>query len=264
MGATTFCKSQQNVCHPGPLHMLHLTCGTSSWLAPSLSQVKLIKRWGCGGGAAVGFFWEGKFLTLAANPSLLIISKNSLSYVLYTYLYSKKQIHLRKREKKVGNLPENLPQQLNHLESLTKALCSKGSRQQNPSLCSLVPDLINCFVWNWRKESFELEAAIVQSEPEEMPLGLPVHTPVLTSQDRSGVISYIKDQQELFHQIPGRYKASQTDGVNGAGPVVVSLILWSHRKTIYIISRNPRQEMVTVTLTRQGRKGKSLPKQNNA
>lgn len=50
-------------------------------LAPSLtesSQTDQRKR--VCAGAAVGFFWGGK-TSIEANPSLLIILKNSLSYI---------------------------------------------------------------------------------------------------------------------------------------------------------------------------------------
>lgn len=115
-GAPTFCKSLRKMC------AIQGTSRGSIWpVVPApcsqseSNQTDQMKR-ACVG-AVVKFFGEGQFLTLEAYPSLMISFKNPLSYIAYTYIFilQKNKSTSRGREKKAGNPPENLPQQLNQL-----------------------------------------------------------------------------------------------------------------------------------------------------
>ena len=82
------------------------------------------------------------------------------SFLLYVYIYIYTHAYIfifqnvntpQGNKEKVGHLPGCLPQAGKPVRIIiTKVLCSRGSRQQNPPLSSKLPDLINFFVWNWR------------------------------------------------------------------------------------------------------------------
>lgn len=100
--------------------------------------------------------------------------------------------------------------------SVTKVFCSRGSRQQNLPLCSMLPDLINFFVWNWRKESFELEATIIQRQPEKKPLGLHLFSHKIEME------SSLTQETNRNCSIRFHFDLAFTiEGLNGAGPFVV-------------------------------------------